>query len=307
MERSWLGVIRAAELEAMGMSSSTVYRRCLPDGPWQRLLPGVVVLQKSSPTADQKAVAAMLYCGSRGVLTGAEACRRHGLRAARLPLDGRVHVLLPQRYKAISSEFLTVERTWRMPAPVFRADLPLAPLIRSVTDAARQLRAFEPVVTLLVEAVQRGRCAPRALSYELDRGTKRGTAIPRRVLAEINHVRSVAEFHARRVAAGLEVQPTHWNRDIFDRSGRYIACPDAWWDDVGLGWEIDSVEFHFYGADYARTLARNTRYAEAGVSVVQTLPSRLLNDTAAVLRELRTAYRAASARPRPPVRLGDAA
>lgn len=190
-----------------------------------------------------------------------------------------------------------------MPETAIRAGVPLAPLTRAVIDAARRIRTDEPAAKLLIDAIQRGGCTLRQLSFEVEHGSPRGSAIPRRILAEIENLRSIAELHARRLSKRLEIAPTHWNPELYDNRGQYLARPDAWWDDVGLAWEIDSVDFHFRGEDYARTLDRNTRYAGAGLTVVQTLPSRLLKAPEAVVAELRAAYLAASLRPRPPVRL----
>ncbi|MBK1787056.1 hypothetical protein [Prauserella cavernicola] len=301
------GVIRVASLEALGIPSGTVYRRCRADGPWRRLLPGIVALQTSPLTPGQRIVATLLYAGGDAVITGAEACRRLGLRITELPALDYVHVLVPHERRLQSSGFVVVERTHRMPRARIRDGVPLAPPVRATLDVARRIRSKDPVAKLLIEAMQHGGCTPEMLSYELDHGTKRGTAVPRRVLAQIERLRSVAEFHARAVAADLVTPPTHWNRDLRDPGGKYVACPDAWWDDVGLAWEVDSLDFHFSADGYARTLARNTRYAEAGVSVVQTLPSRLIKEPAAVLRELDSAYRAAAARPRPAVQIAAAA
>jgi hypothetical protein len=141
------------------------------------------------------------------------------------------------------------------------------------------------------------------LSYELENGSPKGTAIPRRVLTQIDNLRSIAEFNARKLGRRLDVPPTHWNPELYYPSGKYLGRPDAWWDDVGLAWEIDSCEFHFYGADQARTYDRNNRYGAAGLIVVQTLPSRLLKEPDAVIAELKAAYAAAALRPRPGVLL----
>jgi hypothetical protein len=141
----------------------------------------------------------------------------------------------------------------------------------------------------------------------LDRGTKRGTALPRRLLAEWLDLRSVAEALAKELSKRLPVPPTHWNPVVHDALGNYIGRPDGWWEDVALAWEIDSVDFHFSRDDYARTLRLNTRYAAAGITVVPTLPSRLRDDPGGVVQELEAAYRAAAARPRPPVLLAEEA
>lgn len=82
-----------------------------------------------------------------------------------------------------------------------------------------------------------------------------------------------------------------------------IGRPDAWFDDVGVAWEIDSRAFHYGVRDYERTLARNSRYAAAGILVLQTLPTRLRDCQEAVERELRKAHEVAAARTRPPVRI----
>ena len=300
-ERSREGVIKALTLESLGLSSKVIYRRCLPDGPWQRLLPGIIVLHNSEPSSRERLLAALLYAGPNAMITGAAACRQYGLRVpAALSVDD-VHLLLAQRHKVLSSEYVTIERTWRLPEPHVRDDLPLAPLRRAVTDAVRRLHTEEPVGELLVEAIQRGRCSPKAIGGELDRGTKRGTALPRRLLAEWLDLRSVAEARAKELSKRLPVPPSHWNPTIHTPGGVYVGCPDGWWDDVALAWEIDSVDFHFSKDSYARTLRRNTRYAAAGITVVPTLPSRLRDDPCGVLCGLEAAYRAASARPRPPV------
>jgi hypothetical protein len=265
------------------------------------LLPGIILLHNNDPSRDQLAVAALLYTGAGSVLTGVEACLRHGLRSRELPPDDGLHVLIPHERKIRSVEFLTVERTVRLPNAVVRETFPLAPLVRATTDAVRRIRSVDPVGKLLVEAIQRGRCSPKALARELDHGTQRGTALPRRLLTEWVNIRSVAEARAKMLSRRLAVQPSHWNTALHGPDGDYVGCPDAWWDEVGLAWEIDSYDFHFYRADYARTLERNTRYAAAGITVVQTLPTRLEKDPAGVLAELEAAYATAVTRPRPPV------
>jgi hypothetical protein len=300
-EQSQEGVIRALTLESLDLGSKVIYRRCLPGGPWQRVLPGVIVLHNTEPSRRELLLAALLYAGPGSMITGATACRQYGLRvpAAFPPHD--VHVLVTQQHRALSSEYVTVERTWRLPGPHTRDSIPLAPLVRAVTDATRRIRTEEPIGELLVEAIQRGRCSPTAIAAELDRGTKRGTALPRRLLTEWLDLRSVAEARAKDLSKLLPVPPTHWNPVIRDATGDYIGRPDGWWEDVALAWEIDSVDFHFSRDDYARTLRRNTRYAAAGITVVPTLPSRLRDDPGGVARELEAAYQAAAARPRPPV------
>ncbi|WP_345028416.1 hypothetical protein [Kutzneria kofuensis] len=259
-------------------------------------------MSNGQPTRRQQIEAALLHGGPEALLTGCEAARLHGL--SRIPDNGRFHILVPQASHIRSARFAVVERTIHMPDAVQKHGLRLAPLERAVLDAVRRWRRIDPVRALLAEAVQRGRCRPAELLAELNSGSRRGSALPRRVLAEIDEgARSVAEAEGLRIWQASGLPTAVWNVPVVNNDGRFIAVPDAWCDEVAMAWEIDSFEWHFDAHGYARTVARNTRYAGAGIVVVQTLPSRLRDDPAGVIAELRAAYKAANARPRPPVRL----
>ncbi|WP_086865691.1 hypothetical protein [Amycolatopsis lexingtonensis] len=300
---SKLGVITVAHLESLGVPQRTSYRRCLPGRPWQRLLPGVVLLRTGEPTRRQLLEGALLYCGEQALITGLESCRRQGLRRPARPGEP-VHLLLPAHLKTTSSGYVLVERTTRMPAAIPVDGLPLVPVVRSVLDECRRLTDRGAVRALLAEAVQQLKIDPVDLSTELENGSTRGSALPRSALREITRgARSAAEADALALPRRAGLPEPVWNFELRDERGRYVATPDAWWDDVALAWEIDSYEFHFEQPGYAATLARNNRYAAAGVSVVQTVPSKLRADPDAVIAELVAAYRAAAIRPRPPVRL----
>ncbi|UOX86459.1 hypothetical protein MUY14_32560 [Amycolatopsis sp. FBCC-B4732] len=300
--RSREGVITARDLQSLGMDPRTIYRKCLPGGPWQRLLPGIILLHNGGVTRRQRALAALLYGGPGAMITGADACRWYDLRVPDEFPAQDIHLLIPHERRVLSSEYVVAERTRRLPGAWIRRGLPLAPLVRATTDAVRRIRAEEPISHLLVEAIQHGRCLPAELTSELDVGTKRGTAIPRRLLKEWTDLRSVAEIHAKKLSARLTTEPTHWNTGVRTASG-FVGRPDAWWDEVALAWEIDSFEFHYTRHDYARTLRRNNRYAAAGIKVVQTLPTQIRDAPEEVLHELESAYAAAAARSRPPVYL----
>ncbi len=295
------GVIAVAHLAALGVPQGTSYRRCLPGGPWQRLLPGVVLLRTGEPTRRQLVEGALLHCGDQAVVTGVEACRRQGLDRPAVPGE-LIHVLLPLHLKTTSTGYVLVERTKRMPVPVRCDGLVVAPAVRAVLDECRRLRERAPIRALLAEAVQQLGVDPAELAAELEAGSKRGTALPRSALREITDgARSAAEAEAMAVWRRTGLPEPVWNFELRDDRGRYVATPDAWFDDVALAWEIDSREFHFGQPGYAATLARNNRYAAAGVAVVQTVPSRLRDAPRAVVAELISAYRAAATRPRPPV------
>nr|WP_231114869.1 hypothetical protein [Lentzea aerocolonigenes] len=301
-QHSRFGVIRASELETLGIGQTTTYRQCQPGGRWRHLLPGIVLLERSQPTTRQRVEAALMFARHDALVTGLQAARLYNLRAG--PEPQFVHVLIPHKYCVRSSGFAVVERTKFFPSAYFRDGIPLAPPTRAVLDGVRRLRDLDPVRALLIESVQSGLAGATELRRELDTGTKRGTAVPRRVLDEIDlGVRSVAEADAAEIWHQAGLPTPHRNVVIVDSQGSYVGMPDTWCDEVGLAWEIDSNEFHYSKHAYAKTLARNSRYAASGIAVVQTLPSRLRIEPEVVIAELRAAYAVASTRPRPPVRI----
>ncbi|GGM84832.1 hypothetical protein GCM10011609_21280 [Lentzea pudingi] len=293
-ERSDLGVISAGTLKSLGVTNP--WRRCAPGGPWQRMHPGVVLLHNGPPTPDQQLTAALLRAGPGAVVTGAWACRLHGL-----PARGTdIHVLVPGSMRGTGT--LILERASPVPAASDLNGFPVVSAARAVVDACRFLRSVDEATALIAAAIQRGRCTPAALASEA-RTNRFGTKLVRTVLRELGRAESVAERDARRLSRKIRLTTPHWNTTIAGADGLVIARPDAWYDDVGLAWEIDSKAFHYGPRDYERTLARNSRYAAAGILVVQTLPTRLRDHPEAVARELKAAHKAAAARPRPPVHI----
>jgi hypothetical protein len=295
-------VIRAHTLVALGVPESTVYARCRPGGPWQLLLPATVLLSSGQPTPDQLVVAGLLYAGPGAVLTGIEAAHRHGVRRGPV-LDGRVHVLVPHDQQPASARHVVIERTRRMPCAVVRRGVPLAPVARAVVDGARRLASPREATELLADAVQRGLCTVGQLASEVEAAQQRGTAVPRAILRDVSAgTRSVAERDAKAVWRRSGLPEPWWNASVYDAQGALLGIVDAWWDDVALAWEINSLAWHLNPQDYAREQAKTALFTAAGVPVLPTLPKRLGDDAAAVLRELQDAYRHAASRSRPQVR-----
>ncbi|WP_410620464.1 hypothetical protein [Amycolatopsis sp. cmx-8-4] len=292
--------MRAGDLEALGVPRRTVTRRCEPNGPWQRLLPGIVLLENGEPTGEHRIRAALLHGRAGALLTGIHAMHRHGLRSAPEPTD--VHVLVPADRRVGTMAFVHVERTTRLPRPQLLQGVPVAPACRAVLDAARRLPDQDTVTAMLAEVIQRRRCTAQALADELAAGSRSGRVLPIRALGPLlGGARSVAEADAWRLIERSGLPACQWNVKLFSTSGRYIATPDAWWDEVGFAWEIDSRRHHSGPDEHARTLARNTRYPTAGALVLQTSPARLRRKPEAVLAELRAGYEVACRRPRPDV------
>lgn len=293
----------------LGTSERTVYRRCLDGGPWRRILPGVVLLFTGRPTTDQLVHAAIILCGTDTVVTGVEACRRHGLRRGPLRREDaderypEVHVLIPEHKQVRSVGFVHVERTGRLPPAVLRGGIPLAPLVRACTDAARRIRSPGDVTELLSEPVQRRMCTVAALGAELAAGSRRGTAVPRAVLADVSDgVRSAAERAAKQLWSSTGLPEAWWNAEVYDADGRSLGVADCWLDDVALVWEIESSEWHLSPADHEYTVRRAAEFTAAGAVYMASKPKMVLNDRPRVAATLCAAYIQARARPRPALR-----
>jgi len=294
-------VISSGELRATGVPNSTVATRCRPTGPWQRVLPGVLLLSSGHPTPGQRVRAAATYVGGDCVITGVEALRRHGAELGPRPAHGgEVHVLVSARRRRASREYVLVERTTRLPEPVWHDGLAWAPAARAAVDAARRQRDPAMLRALLVAPVRAGACTLAQVRAELDAGSQRGTAAPRAVLDSIAlGARRATSALARRVVAGAPLPPPRWHVPLRAESGAALGVADAWWDDVALAWD-------FGGSPPSRpTVGAGRRGAlAAGAMVLRTPPARLRDDPVGVVRELVAAFLHAASRPRPSVRAG---
>lgn len=287
-----------AALRKAGVSASMIAARCRPDGPWRRLLPGVVLLSKAPPTRRQLLRAAVTIAGPDAVITGVDALQALGLE---LPTPRAVHLLVPAGRRLGPNGFLTVERSARLPVPVIRDGLPFAPAARAATDAARTASDSATLRSVLALTVERGLSTVEALRTELDAGNQRGTSAVRSVLGTmLGMVATMLHGRAHRVLRAAPLPAPRWNVTVCDRRRRPIGHADAWWDEVGLAWLIE---------DDSRAGGRpgsHVALAATGIIVVRT-PASLLRDphdivgTARIIRELTSAFVAAARRPRPKV------
>jgi hypothetical protein len=282
-----------------GLTAKAMRHRLRPEGPWQRLLPGVYVAQTGIPSDDQRDMAALLYAGPRSVLTGAAALRRHGIADR----GNAVDVVVPGDVGRVDAGFVRLHRTRRLPrgfcvAGEIRYALPP----RAVADAARWLTDLGEVRAVVAGAVQRGLCPVELLAEELREGPKQGSALFRRALAEVaDGVRSAAEgrLHALIKRAGLPMPM--FNPRLF--VGRdFLAVPDCWWPDAGVAAEVDSREWHLSPRDWENTLARQARMSAVGIIVLHLPPRQINTRPTEVAVLIRKALAAAWGRPLPHVR-----
>ncbi|WP_305093413.1 hypothetical protein [Prescottella sp. R16] len=295
-------IVRVRDLLATGISGSAISFRCRPEGPWQRILPGLVLLHNGTPTQLLRRTAALIYCGAGAMLTGRAALAEHGYRTSEHISD--VHVLIPHTRRVQSTGFLVVERTVRLPRPTMRGKLACSPLSRAVLDAARRCTTTPAARALIAEVVQRGDTTPAILARELEAGSNRGSGLPRKILKEVSAgIRSVAESDARALWLRSDLPDMRFNRAIESEAGEFIAQPDGWIDDVALAWEVDSLDWHLSPAEYDATVARRARMQSAGIIVLAVIPRQLRDTPERALSDLRAHYELARSRPRPPVRM----
>lgn len=294
------GVVRTSELERLGLARSTISARCRSGGPWQRLLPGIVLLQNGQPSFQHRVLAARLFCGRDSLVTGRSALRCHGFGS----YSGDVDVLVAVDRRVQSTGFVKVERTSRMPDADMRGNIACAPLPRALLDAARRCTTVDAARATIAEVVQRGAVTAEELVVELEAGSGRGSAIPRIVLREMTaNVHSVSEAHARRLWLRSGLPEMVFNRKIVDIEGRFIAMPDGWIDEVAFAWDIDSLDWHLAPQQYKHTVERRTRMQNAGIIVLPTLPSAVRDQPERVIADLRAHFELAASRPRPNVRM----
>lgn len=173
-------VIKTADLEATGVPRHVIDLKCRPGGPWQRVLPGVLLLGAAPPTREQRLRAALAYAGPEAVVTGVDALRAQGLPD--LPTPTVIHLLQPATRRRSCTAQLLLERTTRPPGTVVRSGLRLAEPTRAVLDAARRETHALRRHHMLATAVRSGLCTLAGLEAELDAGSKRGSAGPRAAL-----------------------------------------------------------------------------------------------------------------------------
>jgi hypothetical protein len=294
-------VISRAQALACGMSPKALHLRIAPDGPWQRLLPGVYLAVNGAITPDQRDMAALVYTGPRSMITGVAAVRRHHLRS---PGPDVVDVLIPSSCRRQGVAFVRVHRTTRMPERLFTTGrIRFTKPARAVADAARSMTRFDDVRAVVCEAVQRKACTVPDLLAELESGPSAGSVLLRQALAEISDgVRSVAEGDFRQLIMRSGLPMPLFNARLFHADGTFIAAVDAWWHEAGVAAEIDSRAYHLAAADQDRTTERHDKLVAHGILPLHFPPARMKTDAAGIISDISRAIEQGLRRPPLPVK-----
>jgi hypothetical protein len=289
-------VVARGQAITCGMTMQALRCRIRPDGPWQRVLPGVYLARTGTATPDQRDMAVLLYAGPGSVITGCAAMRRLGITAVHPDDKDAVDVLVPTASKRQSSGFAKVQRTVRMPDQFcVSGQIRFAMAARAVADAACGLTDLREVRAVVASSVQRGWCRVEELSWELGR-TGPGSRRVRQVLAEVTDgIRSTTEGDFRDLVAGSGLPMPMFNARLYAGQD-LIAVPDAWWPDAGVAAEVDSREWHLSPGDWERTMRRHARMSAHGIIVLHFTPRQIRSEPGDVIRLLRSALAAGGAR-----------
>lgn len=284
------GIVRFAQLVELGMSKSSIARWTRTGGPWQRLLPGVYLVHRGTPTGEERLHAAQQYVGHDSQFTGHAGLHLHGIRAVTEPLDQvSLHLLLPTTRHTQSAAFVTIERTQRVPDPAVIRGFRVAPLPRAIFDAGRRTPNRQATRAFTLEAIQRQLVTVEELRHEIQRGQRQWTAVLREVLDEAGDgVRSVPEAQLRRLFLQSGIREPMWNPRLESATGEFIAEPDAYFKELALALEVDSRKYHFEDARaYENTWRRHERYTRYGIAALRLMPIDIRDRPESVVSSVR--------------------
>ena len=296
-----LSVVSRGQLLGLGMNDNAMQYRVRTGGPWQALLPGVYLGLTGAPNLLQQEMAALLYAGPGSLITGPVALMHHGL-PSRAVLE-TVDVLVPMPRRRLSTGFVRIHRTARMPDRIVASGpLRLVEVARAVADTVQLLPDLRAVRAVVADAVQRGRCTVADLAGELSTGPIRGSAMFRSVLGEVAEgIRSTAEGDLRDLIRAARLPTPLYNASLYV-DGVFLARPDAWWPEAGVSAEVDSYEWHLSPADWDRTRKRHDLMGAAGIIPLHFSPRQIRRERAEVVRMIKDALASGHARPPLPIR-----
>ncbi|MDJ0346916.1 hypothetical protein QMK19_38015 [Streptomyces sp. H10-C2] len=243
-------VATVGQLAAIGVSEAALRKRCGPGGPWQRVLPRVVLLRRGAPTAAQRCRAALAYAGYPDVeaqLTGAVALALHGMREVLVPAEVRVvDVLVPAGRAVRTHTWVRIHHARSLPGPELVDELPVAPLVRAAGDGVRASCDPDWMRDVLRELVRNRGIDPSALEDELRAAAlsrKPGIAVALRELRLPGQARGSVTGQARTLVLRSGLWQPLWRPEL-RLDGVFLASPDAFWARDGVALEIGAAVVH---------------------------------------------------------------
>ncbi|GAB2844391.1 hypothetical protein GCM10027074_08900 [Streptomyces deserti] len=317
-------VMTVAQLRSHGMTTAETNEQCRPGGPWQQLLPGVVLFHPGPPTSEERLHAVLLYAarergtgvpaqpgadGAPGpgyadvMITGLAALTLHGFASAPpLPSLDTIDVLVPRLRRLRSTGCARIVRTAALPAPEQVTGLPVAPVPRALADAVAGLEDAGAVHRLMTEAVRGGHCEPSAVVRELTQA--RLLSRPHVVDAVdllLAEGRAISEERLYLMVREYGLPDPVWNVDLRLPGGPYLGGLDAYWPDQAVAVELDTraprpglrQEEDALWSEYAR---KREHLERLGITVVHITPKKLRDAMEQQATVVRTALMASGDR-----------
>ncbi|MFF5100990.1 hypothetical protein [Streptomyces sp. NPDC000134] len=314
-------VLTVGQLRAHGVTAAQITEQCRSGGPWQQLLPGVVLLRPGPPTGEERLRAVLLYAGRErttggvpaqpgrdtengappveAMITGLAALTLHGFTTAPpLPSLARVDVLVPRTRRLRSAGYARIVRAADLPRAERVTGLPVAPVARALADAVAEQTDADLVRALLTEAVRGGHCEPAAAVEELIRGRLLSRPhVVDAVEALVAEGRALAEERLYRMVRDHALPDPLYNVDLRLPGGPHLGGVDAYWPDHAVAVDLDT------GAHRERDDALWPEHAklrehleQLGITVVRLTPRKLRDAPEQQAAVIRTALMAADDR-----------
>ncbi|MFI7013305.1 hypothetical protein [Streptomyces sp. NPDC050164] len=318
--RGRLRVMTVAQLRSHGVTTSETNEQCRPGGPWQQLLPGVVLLHPGPPTSEERLHAVLMYAArERGtgvpaqprageghapaypdaMITGLAALTLHGFSSTPpLPALDAIDVLVPRLRRLRSTGCARIVRSAALPAPEQVTGLSVAPVARALADAVAELADAGVVRRLMTEAVRGAHCEPAAVVRELNQA--RLLSRPH-VVAAVESLlaegRVIAEDRLYRMVREYDLPDPVWNVDLRLPGGPYLGGLDAYWPAHAVALELDTraprQDDDALWSEYAR---KREHLERLGITVVHITPRKLRDCPEQQATVVRTALMASADR-----------
>ncbi|CAM5319292.1 hypothetical protein SAFG77S_00794 [Streptomyces afghaniensis] len=318
--RGRLRVMTVAQLRSHGVTTSATNEQCRPGGPWQQLLPGVVLLHPGPPTSEERLHAVLMYAArERGtgvpaqpsagkghapaypeaMITGLAALTLHGFSSTPpLPSLDAIDVLVPRLRRLRSTGCARIVRGAALPAPEQVTGLPVAPVARALADAVADLRDAGIVRRLMTEAVRGHHCEPAAVVRELNQARLLSRPhVVDAVESLLAEGRAIAENRLYRMVREYDLPDPVWNVDLRLPGGPYLGGLDAYWPDQAVALELDTraprQDDDALWSEYAR---KREHLERLGITVVHITPRKLRDCPEQQATVVRTALMASADR-----------
>ncbi|MEU9972715.1 hypothetical protein [Streptomyces sp. NPDC051014] len=304
-------VLTTTQLRAHGVPAAEITEQCRADGPWQQLLPGVVLLHPGPPTSEERLHGALLFAAREpapgvpsqpgagsphrtvypeAMITGLAALTLHGFSATPplLSLE-HVDVLVPRLRRIRSTSYVRVLRTPALPTPEAVTGLPVAPVPRALADAVADLTDAEAVRRLLTEAVRGHHCEPAAVVRALNEAKLLSRPhVVDAVDSLVAEGRAIAEDRLYRMVREHGLPDPVWNVDLRLAGGPHLGGVDAYWPEQAVAVELDTrAPRQDEDALWSEYASKREHLERLGITVVHLTPRKLrdtMEQQAAVVR-----------------------